>query len=278
MTTLVTRAGKGSALSHTEMDTNILIAVPASSNKTANYTVVVGDEGDLINVDTTSGDITLSLPAVATAGNGFSLHVQKDSSDGNTVIIDPNGSETVNGSSTFVLTSQYASCYLVCDGSEWHTLYFTQGQNKEFAELSLGKSTNNSTATTITALDTYYAVGGTWTEEAAQGMTTTVGTGTLTLASDGDYTVHTDVSMITDGSSEVVAFRFLVNGTATGPRIRRKVGTGSDVGALSMTVTLENLSAADTLQLGVTMPTGEGGTAGDTVTVENAVFWARKFG
>ena len=115
-------------------------------------------------------------------------------------------------------------------------------------------------------------------QEAAQAMSTTVGTGTITLATDGDYTLHADLSFLTNGTNEVVACRFLVNGTATGPRIRRKVGSGTDVGAVSITCTQENLSASDTIQIAVTMPSGEGGTAGDTVTVENAVFWVRKFG
>ena len=115
MTTLTTRADKGSALTHNEMDTNLLIAIPTVSSKSSNYTVVVGDEGDALRIDTTSGDITVTLPPAATAGNGFSLIVQKGSSDGNTVIIDADGSETINGQTTFVLAGQYITYHSISE-------------------------------------------------------------------------------------------------------------------------------------------------------------------
>ena len=38
---------------------------------------------------------------------------------GGTVTIDPSGSETVNGSSTKTLTSQYETVTIISDGSNW---------------------------------------------------------------------------------------------------------------------------------------------------------------
>jgi len=138
------------------------------------------------------------------------------------------------------------------------------------AAISLGKTTNNTAATTITALDTYYPVAGTFTEEDAVGMTTTVASGRITVVTPGSYLASASLSMISSRSTAVVCFTILVNGVQVGPRIRRKIGTGSDVGALTIHSFLPTLSTTDYIQIGVTFLTGEGGVAGDTVTIENA--------
>lgn len=68
-----------------------------------------------------TGNITLNLPAAATAGDGFVVSVIKTTST-DTVTIDGNGAETINGSATLSLTEEYDSRILVCDGSEWVTI------------------------------------------------------------------------------------------------------------------------------------------------------------
>lgn len=93
------------------------------STKTSNYTVVEADADKWILCDATSGNITLSLPAVADAGSGFRIGVRKVDTSSNTVIIDPNASETINNSATtFTLIRNGDSLELVCDGSQWWTV------------------------------------------------------------------------------------------------------------------------------------------------------------
>jgi hypothetical protein len=69
----------------------------------------------------TAGSITITLPAVATAGIGRQIIV-KDR-DGNAgagnITIDGNASETIDGATTFSLTVNYQSVTLVNDGSTW---------------------------------------------------------------------------------------------------------------------------------------------------------------
>lgn len=142
----------------------------------------------------------------------------------------------------------------------------------KYAALSLGKTSNNATATTITAVGTYYPVGGTFTEEDTFDMTTTAASGRINISTAGTYEFVADISMISSRSSAVVAFSFLVDGVATGPRIRRKIGTGADVGACSIHAIIPDLAVNKYIQIGVTLPSGEGGVNGDTVTVENCSF------
>jgi len=61
--------------------------------------------------------ITVNLVAAATCGSGFKYQIKNRST--NTITIDPSGAETVDGSSTFTLSTQEASVTLITDGSNW---------------------------------------------------------------------------------------------------------------------------------------------------------------
>ena len=66
---------------------------------------------------TPSANITVNLVAAATCGSGFKYQIKNRST--NTITIDPNGSEAIDGSSTFALSTQNASVTLITDGSNW---------------------------------------------------------------------------------------------------------------------------------------------------------------
>lgn len=86
------------------------------SNKTANYTVVSGDLGTIINY--TSNIATVSLTAAATLGSGFNCWIWNTGTG--VVTIDPDGSETIDGLSTLALR-QGEGLQIVCDGINWQT-------------------------------------------------------------------------------------------------------------------------------------------------------------
>jgi hypothetical protein len=268
MSTLVRRSVKGTTLTSAEEENNNAITVPFTDSKTAAYTVLTTDEGKLLLCDATSGAFTVTLPTVASAGDGFAIRIKKTDSSLLWVTIDGNGAETIDGVATYVLRNQYDSVHLVCDGTEWHVTTIGQ-QLPDCSGMMIGQSTNNATATTITALDTYYPIAGTWTSIQTRGIGQTLATGTSTVAKDGDYICTCDISVISSRSTVVVTGGWLVNGSLQGPRVRHKLGTGSDVVALNLYTKLVGLSAGDTIQFGLTMLTGEGGTAGDTITAEN---------
>ncbi len=84
---------------------------------TADLTLSVLD--DLVYCDASSGAITVTLPA-ASGNSGRPLRIKKIDSSANTVTIDGNGSETIDDGLTAVLTDQYESVDLVCDGANWY--------------------------------------------------------------------------------------------------------------------------------------------------------------
>lgn len=89
-------------------------ALPSVSVKTANYTMAATDRN--IDGDATGGSFSILLPAVPQPNANYC--VTKSDSSGNTVTVNGNGSN-INGSSTLVLSSQYAGVCLYWTGSTW---------------------------------------------------------------------------------------------------------------------------------------------------------------
>ena len=70
-----------------------------------------------VYIYTPSTAITVNLVAAATCGSGFKYQIKNASA--NTITIDPNSTETIDGASTFALSTQYASVTIITDGSNW---------------------------------------------------------------------------------------------------------------------------------------------------------------
>ncbi len=85
-------------------------------NKSAGYTVVVGDLNTIINC--TTGTFTIALTAAATLGSGFNVTIWN--TGGDVITIDPAGAETIDGSSTLTLRGGEGT-QIVCNGTNWQT-------------------------------------------------------------------------------------------------------------------------------------------------------------
>lgn len=81
------------------------IAGATVAAKTSNYTVTASDF--TVPGDATSGAITFTLPAAT--GSGSVYNCAKVDGSANTVTLDGNASETINGSLTQVLSAQYST-------------------------------------------------------------------------------------------------------------------------------------------------------------------------
>jgi hypothetical protein len=83
----------------------------------ADYTPNALDHTILVNAG--NGAITINLPAVD-SNTGRQLIVKKIDSSANAVTIDGSGDETIDGSASQVISLQYESLTLACDGSAWY--------------------------------------------------------------------------------------------------------------------------------------------------------------
>lgn len=110
--------------------------------KTAGYTVVLADQGRLIDATLTW---TLVLPSVATALAGFSI-LLKNSGTG-IITIDPNAAELIDGAATITVPRGY-SVTITCDGTGWGTIWHV---SPAINQVSFGRLQADYTLTSTTA-------------------------------------------------------------------------------------------------------------------------------
>lgn len=87
----------------------------------ATTTVDTGGNKDHVILVTASAAVTVNLPAASTM-TGRVLVVKKIDASANNVTIDPNASETIDGATTRVLSTQWASVRFVSNGTSWFTI------------------------------------------------------------------------------------------------------------------------------------------------------------
>lgn len=92
--------------------TGIRTITATASASTSDFTILC---------NATSGAITVNLPA-ASGMAGRILAVKKIDVSANTVTIDGNASETIDGATTKVISTQWASFMIQCDGTAWFTV------------------------------------------------------------------------------------------------------------------------------------------------------------
>jgi hypothetical protein len=174
----------------------------------ANYTVTLADATKVISVSATAAARTVTLPAAASAGDGFAVTIKKSDSSANAVTIDGNGSETIDGAATHVLRGQYDWVTLRCDDSNW--LVVSQGEagllnsQNTFARTqtwSKGADVASANALTLGADGNYFDITGT----TAITSIATVGVGTVVkLHFDGALTLtHHATDLILPGGANI---------------------------------------------------------------------------
>ena len=84
-------------------------------------TYTVGDESVIyVDDDTAGGDVTITLPPVALSNDRL-LYFKKIGSTGD-MILDGEGSETIDGATTRTVSPQWDADLLHCNGSAWFVL------------------------------------------------------------------------------------------------------------------------------------------------------------
>ena len=109
-----------------------------SNSKTASYTALATD--DYIPCSP-AANMTITLPPAASSAGSFMM-IQKIDASAFTVTIDGNASEQINGALTMVLTAQYQSVTLLCNGTAWFTTPYSVERR--------GRSTANGTGAAVT--------------------------------------------------------------------------------------------------------------------------------
>lgn len=93
-----------------------------TSTTATTYTLTATDS--VLLVSPTGGNTTVNLPAVATTIPGRVYFIKRDATATNTVTLDGNASETINGATTRAVgaAATAGGCVVVSDGAAWHVL------------------------------------------------------------------------------------------------------------------------------------------------------------
>jgi hypothetical protein len=84
--------------------------------------LTINDAGKAYEADTTGGNIEFDLPSAASVGNGKGF-VFKKTAAANSMIIDPNGSETIDDVSvSLTVTAKDTVIGIFSNGAEWYTV------------------------------------------------------------------------------------------------------------------------------------------------------------
>ncbi len=155
--------------------------------------VTLGERDSRLNVDASGAARTITLPPVS--GLLREHTITKSDSSTNTVTVDGNGTETIDGQLTVVLTLQYESVTLQTDGSAWKIVAREAGAPRQ-AYKTLGNGTftlaledenvlvdTTSGATTLNLLPSSLLRGKTYT------IVNKTGTNAITLDPDGAETI-----------------------------------------------------------------------------------------
>lgn len=90
------------------------------TRETVATNTTIDDTHDVVFVNTTSGDITITLPAVASARKHLLTIVNAPATDnGYKVTIDGNASELIHGNTTLELLNARDTVRIVHNGTEW---------------------------------------------------------------------------------------------------------------------------------------------------------------
>lgn len=97
------------------LSTDLVTPLRHIVTKTANYTVTAEDE--VVLMDATGGAKTITLITGPAPGQYYTF--KKIDASANAVTVDTPGTETIDGSATFVLANQYDTVTIVSDGAQW---------------------------------------------------------------------------------------------------------------------------------------------------------------
>jgi hypothetical protein len=218
----------------------------AVQDKSAAYTVVTGDAGDLIRVTTTAGAVTITLPLISGQSDGFKIAVVKWSSDANAVTVARSGSDTINGSTSYSIATQYSSATFVADfeTDQWFAVSGLSGATTGSGSIVLATSPTITTPV----------------------ISSIVNTGTLTLPTSTD-------TLVGRATTDTLTNKTLTSPTITGGALNGTLGatTPSTVAATSITAsTTLGVTGTATLTVDASisgLTVGKGGGSGSTNTV-----------
>lgn len=99
----------------------------SNASKSADFTVLPTDDGKQFLIDTSAGNVTVTLPDGATAMDGFRVALGKTSADNNAVIVNRSGTDTINGGTTWQFSVAHGQSVIALDTTPAPDTWFAAG-------------------------------------------------------------------------------------------------------------------------------------------------------
>ena len=243
---------------HVDGDGNIhaereLIHRPQQS--VASGATIALDAGNLFLVTGTTSVTTINTCDADSNGRILIIHF-------NGILTVVNGNNIALADGMDMVTSATDSLSLICEGTNWIEISRTSPAVEPYGAMYI-----SATATSAVTAGTDLHVNGTYTvsgnelefTESAEGVLRYDGTRTRR------FQVMSHASFTSSASNILLSFEFAKNGAVVVPsEIRRKIGTGSDEGAIGVVWDIE-LATNDTIELMIDIDTGT-----STITAQRA--------
>lgn len=99
--------------------TGTIASVNAYNITSISSTTTIGSSVDVVFCDASGAGFTVTLPT-AVGNDGKQIKIKKAESSTNVVVVDGNGTETIDGSATKSLNTGWQQVVLISDGSNWY--------------------------------------------------------------------------------------------------------------------------------------------------------------
>lgn len=247
----------------------------AVQDKSANYTIVAADAGDLIRVNTSSGPVTITLPTINSTGvgDGFKVAIVKWTNDANAVTVQRSSTNTINGLTSYTIGSQYTSVTVVADSETSQWFGAASGISTANTVVDVFNGTGSQTAFTMsgdpgTENNTFVYVGGVYQQKATYSQSgTTITFSTAPPSGTGNIEViwiqPQAIGVPSDGTVTSVK---IVDGSV----ISSKIADGSVTSAklTSNQLTLSNaLNEAASVTIASASTVDIGAASANTITI-----------
>ncbi|MCW8915052.1 MAG: hypothetical protein OQK24_04270 [Magnetovibrio sp.] len=99
----------------------------SNESKTIDFDVLTTDDGKQFLIDTSSGNVTVTLPEGSLLTDGFRIALGKTSADNNAVIVNRSGTDTINGGTTWQFSSPHGQSVITVDTTPSPDTWFAAG-------------------------------------------------------------------------------------------------------------------------------------------------------
>jgi microcystin-dependent protein len=118
--------------------------IDVSANATLNNSHI----GNLVRVDTSAGARTITLPSIALVGEGWRVAVAKKTGDSNPVNVAVTGADSINGTTSYQIGSQWSAATIVADAQT--NSWFAIGTGAGAGAINVDRYTGNGSQTLFT--------------------------------------------------------------------------------------------------------------------------------